>query len=50
MVGTPEAFARSTVDREGEPGAAWLAALVTVRELGRTQPDTVIHGDLQELH
>ncbi|MEU6789208.1 aminoglycoside phosphotransferase family protein [Nonomuraea angiospora] len=27
MVGIPEAFARSTVEREGDPGAAWLAEL-----------------------
>ncbi|MBA4861204.1 kinase [Streptomyces sp. PSKA54] len=27
MIGIPEAFARSTVEREGEPGAAWLAEL-----------------------
>ncbi len=27
MIGTPEAFSRSTIEREGEPGAAWLAEL-----------------------
>lgn len=27
MIGIPEAFARSTVEREGESGAAWLSAL-----------------------
>ncbi|MET7333197.1 aminoglycoside phosphotransferase family protein [Nonomuraea sp. NPDC005650] len=27
MIGIPEAFARSTVEREGDPGAAWLAEL-----------------------
>lgn len=27
MIEIPEAFARSTVEREGEPGAAWLAEL-----------------------
>ncbi|MGA5820571.1 aminoglycoside phosphotransferase family protein [Kitasatospora sp. NPDC094028] len=27
MIGIPEAFARTTVAREGEPGAAWLAEL-----------------------
>lgn len=26
----PEAFARSTIDREGEAGAAWLAELPTI--------------------
>lgn len=28
------------------PDAAVAAALATVRELGRSQPDTVVHGDL----
>ncbi|MBE1581796.1 aminoglycoside phosphotransferase family protein [Nonomuraea angiospora] len=27
MIGIPEAFTRSTVEREGDPGAAWLAEL-----------------------
>lgn len=36
MIAIPEGFARSTVEREGEAGAAWLAGL----------PDTVIRGDL----
>ena len=27
MIEIPEAFARGTIDREGEPGAAWLASL-----------------------
>ena len=37
MIGTPEAFARSTVEREGEPGAAWLAELPRIVDdlLGR---------------
>ncbi|MDV5149929.1 hypothetical protein R1T08_39005 [Streptomyces sp. SBC-4] len=35
MIGAPEAFARTTVEREGEPGAAWLAELPhIVRERG----------------
>lgn len=28
----PEAFARTTIDREGEAGAAWLAELPTIVE------------------
>ena len=49
MIGTPEAFARSTVEREGEPGAAWLAELPRIVDelLGRWEcvPDgEVMHG------
>ncbi|MGW2090111.1 aminoglycoside phosphotransferase family protein [Streptomyces sp. NPDC001880] len=49
MIEIPEAFARSTVEREGEPGAAWLAELPGVVEelLGRWEclPDgEVMHG------
>ncbi|WKX69335.1 aminoglycoside phosphotransferase family protein [Streptomyces sp. XD-27] len=32
MVGIPEAFTRSTIEREGEPGADWLAALPRIVE------------------
>lgn len=49
MIEVPEAFARSTVEREGEPGAAWLAGLpgIVADLLGRWEcaPDgEVIHG------
>ncbi|MFF1844223.1 aminoglycoside phosphotransferase family protein [Streptomyces sp. NPDC058217] len=49
MIGLPEAFARSTVEREGERGAAWLAELPGIVEelLGRwgCVPDgEVMHG------
>ncbi|MFD4690879.1 aminoglycoside phosphotransferase family protein [Streptomyces sp. NPDC058463] len=49
MIGTPEAFARSTIAREGEPGAAWLAVLPTVVDelLARwdcVQDGEVMHG------
>jgi streptomycin 6-kinase len=49
MVGIPEAFARSTVEREGEPGAVWLAGLPGIVDelLGRwgCVPDgEVMHG------
>ncbi|NUW30848.1 kinase [Nonomuraea sp. SMC257] len=49
MIEIPEAFARSTVEREGEPGAAWLAELPrTVDELltrWTCEPDgEVMHG------
>jgi streptomycin 6-kinase len=51
MIEVPEAFARSTVEREGEPGAAWLAELpgVVDKLLGRwgCEPDgEVMHGDV----
>ncbi|MGW2667497.1 aminoglycoside phosphotransferase family protein [Streptomyces sp. NPDC001272] len=32
MIEPPEAFVRTTVDREGEPGAAWLARLPALVE------------------
>ncbi|MFI7637303.1 aminoglycoside phosphotransferase family protein [Nonomuraea sp. NPDC049400] len=32
MIGIPEAFARSTIEREGEPGAAWIAELPGIVE------------------
>ncbi|MFE9634575.1 aminoglycoside phosphotransferase family protein [Streptomyces sp. NPDC006463] len=49
MIATPEAFTRSTVEREGEAGAAWLAELPRVVDelLGRwgCVPDgEVMHG------
>jgi streptomycin 6-kinase len=49
MIGIPEAFARSTVEREGEPGAVWLAELPGIVDelLGRwgCVPDgEVMHG------
>ncbi|MFD7619351.1 aminoglycoside phosphotransferase family protein [Streptomyces sp. NPDC059802] len=49
MMEVPEAFVRSTVEREGEPGAAWLAELPGIVEelLGRWDcvPDgEVMHG------
>lgn len=49
MIGIPEAFARSTVEREGEPGAVWLAELPRIVDelLGRWEcvPDgEVMHG------
>ncbi|MEW2045638.1 aminoglycoside phosphotransferase family protein [Streptomyces sp. NPDC005476] len=49
MIGVPEAFARGTVEREGEPGAAWLAELPrTVDELlgrwGCVPDGEVVHG------
>lgn len=49
MIAVPEAFVRSTVDREGDAGAAWLAELPGIVEglLGRwgCVPDgEVMHG------
>lgn len=49
MIGIPEAFARSTVEREGERGAAWLAELPgIVEELlerwGCVPDGAVMHG------
>ncbi|MEU9202891.1 aminoglycoside phosphotransferase family protein [Streptomyces sp. NPDC048332] len=49
MISMPEEFAQSTVDREGETGAAWLAELPWIVEelLGRWEcvPDgPVMHG------
>ncbi|WP_369223196.1 aminoglycoside phosphotransferase family protein [Streptomyces sp. R39] len=49
MIAVPEEFARSTVEREGEPGAAWLAELPRIVDglLGRWTcvPDgKVMHG------
>ncbi|MFG2988124.1 aminoglycoside phosphotransferase family protein [Streptomyces sp. NPDC048257] len=49
MIGTPEAFARGTVEREGAAGAAWLAELPEIVEelLARWEcvPDgEVTHG------
>ncbi|WP_328907798.1 aminoglycoside phosphotransferase family protein [Streptomyces sp. NBC_00234] len=49
MIGTPEAFSRTTVEREGEPGAAWIEELPRIVEelLGRWEcvPDgEVMHG------
>ncbi|GAA3206863.1 hypothetical protein [Nonomuraea helvata] len=49
MIEIPEGFARSTVEREGEPGAAWLAELpAIVEELlarwGCVPDGAVMHG------
>ncbi|MGW9118109.1 aminoglycoside phosphotransferase family protein [Streptomyces sp. NPDC055663] len=49
MIEVPETFARSTIEREGEPGAEWLAGLPGIVEelLGRWEcvPDgEVMHG------
>lgn len=49
MIEVPETFARSTIEREGEPGAVWLAGLPGIVEelLGRWEcvPDgEVMHG------
>ncbi|MFB7586908.1 aminoglycoside phosphotransferase family protein [Streptomyces sp. NPDC056169] len=49
MIRTPEAFARTTVEREGESGAAWLAELPGIVEqlmqLWECVPDgDVMHG------
>ncbi|MFI9048293.1 aminoglycoside phosphotransferase family protein [Streptomyces sp. NPDC053427] len=49
MIGIPETFARTTVEREGEPGAVWLAELPGIVDelLGRwgCLPDgEVVHG------
>jgi streptomycin 6-kinase len=49
VIGIPEAFTRSTIEREGEPGATWLSELPTIVEelLGQWEcvPDGhVMHG------
>ncbi|MCX5394810.1 aminoglycoside phosphotransferase family protein [Streptomyces sp. NBC_00094] len=49
MIRTPEAFARTTIEREGEPGVAWLAELPgIVDELldrwGCVPDGDVLHG------
>jgi streptomycin 6-kinase len=49
MIGIPEAFVRSTVEREGEPGAVWLAELPSIvdelLERWECVPDgEVMHG------
>jgi streptomycin 6-kinase len=49
MIGVPEAFARSTIEREGEGGAAWLAELPRIVEellerWGRAPHGEVMHG------
>ncbi|MFG3532312.1 aminoglycoside phosphotransferase family protein [Streptomyces sp. NPDC047917] len=49
MIEIPEAFGQSTIEREGEPGAAWLGELAMIVEelLGRWEcvPDgKVMHG------
>jgi streptomycin 6-kinase len=49
MIEVPEAFARSTFEREGEPGAVWLGELPGIVEelLGRwgcVPDDEVMHG------
>ncbi|KJS61736.1 aminoglycoside phosphotransferase family protein [Streptomyces rubellomurinus] len=49
MIGIPEAFARATVAREGEPGAAWLAELPRIvdellERWGYSPDGEVTHG------
>ncbi|MFD0148160.1 aminoglycoside phosphotransferase family protein [Streptomyces sp. NPDC055721] len=49
MIRTPEAFARTTVEREGDPGSAWLVELPGIveelLELWECVPDgEVMHG------
>ncbi|WP_431904379.1 aminoglycoside phosphotransferase family protein [Nonomuraea sp. bgisy101] len=49
MIELPEAFARSTVEREGEPGGAWLAVLPGIVDelMARwecVQDGEVVHG------
>ncbi|MFF3906365.1 aminoglycoside phosphotransferase family protein [Streptomyces sp. NPDC001848] len=49
MIEVPEAFARTTVEREGEPGAAWLAELPEIvdellRRWGCGLDGEVMHG------
>ncbi|MGV9302072.1 aminoglycoside phosphotransferase family protein [Nonomuraea sp. NPDC003727] len=49
MIGIPEAFARSTVEREGEAGAAWLAELPSIvdrllERWGCVPDGQVLHG------
>jgi streptomycin 6-kinase len=49
MIGVPEAFARSTIEREGEGGAAWLAELPRIVEellerWGCVPDGEVMHG------
>jgi streptomycin 6-kinase len=51
MVAIPEAFTRATIEREGQPGAAWLAALPGIvdelLERWDCSPDgTVLHGQV----
>ena len=51
MIEIPEAFSRSTIDREGEPGAQWLATLPNLATtlLGQWEcvPDgPVMHGGI----
>ncbi|MFD9541480.1 aminoglycoside phosphotransferase family protein [Streptomyces sp. NPDC060022] len=46
MIGTPEAFSRSTIAREGEPGAAWLAVLPTVVDELLARRDCVQDGEV----
>ncbi|MFG2222300.1 aminoglycoside phosphotransferase family protein [Streptomyces sp. NPDC048644] len=49
MIGIPEAFSRSTVEREGRPGAAWLAELPAIVDAllerwGCVPDGGVLHG------
>ncbi|MET7368800.1 aminoglycoside phosphotransferase family protein [Streptomyces sp. NPDC005566] len=46
MIGTPEAFSGSTIAREGEPGAAWLAVLPTVVDELLARWDCVPDGEV----
>ncbi|MGP3632465.1 aminoglycoside phosphotransferase family protein [Streptomyces sp. 24-1644] len=51
MMGTPEAFSRSTIEREGEAGTDWIAELPRIvddlLERWNCVPDgTVTHGDV----
>ncbi|WP_431892710.1 aminoglycoside phosphotransferase family protein [Nonomuraea sp. bgisy101] len=51
MIEIPEGFARDTVDREGEPGKAWIASLADLAEgllarWGCTLAGPVMHGQV----
>ncbi|MFE2019081.1 aminoglycoside phosphotransferase family protein [Streptomyces sp. NPDC059499] len=46
MIGTPEAFSRSTLAREGDAGAAWLAVLPTVVDELLARWDCVPDGEV----
>ncbi|MFF4326842.1 aminoglycoside phosphotransferase family protein [Streptomyces sp. NPDC001591] len=46
MIKPPEAFVRTTVDREGEPGAAWLARLPALVEDLLARWDCAPDGEL----
>ncbi|MFD9335076.1 aminoglycoside phosphotransferase family protein [Streptomyces sp. NPDC060028] len=46
MIGIPEAFSRSTIEREGEPGAAWLVELPGIVEGLLRQWECVPDGEV----